>query len=134
MDATNIMYSKTLKILIQVYFLLTYGDVGVFYALSLVGFKGIVRIECGRRTVHCSLITNMIYRYIYKDNKLFKDNTLFCMNYRCIRKKFTLVYISDILAQYFHQYNLQSDDFSKQTIIYVDFIIIPICLIQVRLQ
>ena len=100
MDATNIMYSKTLKILIQVYFLLTYGDVGVFYALSLVGFKGIVRIECGRRTVDCSLITNMIYKFIFKDNKLF------CMDHRHIRQKFPLVYSCDVLAQYFHQYNL----------------------------
>ena len=39
----NITYRKALELIIQVEFLLTYGDVRVFYALYVVGFKVIVR-------------------------------------------------------------------------------------------
>ena len=41
---TNIIYSKYIEIISQVDFLLTYGAVRGFYALSVVGFKGIVSI------------------------------------------------------------------------------------------
>ena len=40
---TNITYSKSLEIISQVDFLLTYGAVRGFYALSVVGIKGVVR-------------------------------------------------------------------------------------------
>ena len=61
---TNIKYRKALEIIIQVDFLLTYVAMRVFYALSVVCFKVIVRREWGRRTVDCSLIPNMIYQFI----------------------------------------------------------------------
>ena len=97
---TNIKYRKALEIIIQVDFLLTYVAMRVFYALSVVCFKVIVRREWGRITVDCSLIPNMIYQFIFKDNKLF------CMDHKCIRQKFPLVYNCDVLVQHFHQYNL----------------------------
>ena len=97
---TNITYMKSLEIISHVTFLLTYCTVRGFYALSLVGFKGIVRREWGRKTVDFSLIKNMIYQFIFKDNKLF------CMDHRCIRQKFPLVYSCDVLVQYSNQYNL----------------------------
>ena len=68
---TNITYRKSLEIISQVAFLLIYGDVRVFYDFSVVGFKGVVRREWVRTTVDCSLITNTIYQFIFKDNKLF---------------------------------------------------------------
>ena len=39
----NSTYRKSLELVIQVDFLLTYGDVRVFYALYVVGFKVTVR-------------------------------------------------------------------------------------------
>ena len=93
MDATNIKYRKSFEIISQVAFLLTYGNVRGLYALSVVGFKGTVSREWGRKTVDFSLIKNMIYQFIFKDNKLF------CMDRRCIRQKFPLVYSFYVLVQ-----------------------------------
>ena len=76
--------------------MLTYVAMRVFYALSVVCFKVIVRREWGRITVDCSLIPNMIYQFIFKDDKLF------FMDHKCIRQKFPLVYNCDVLVQYFH--------------------------------
>ena len=58
--------NQALKIIIQVDFLVTLDAVRVFYALCVVVFKGIVKREWGRRKVDCSLITNMIFQYIFK--------------------------------------------------------------------
>ena len=80
--------------------MLTYGAMRGFYALSVVGFKGTVRREWVIRTVDFSPITNIIYQFIFKDNKLF------CMDHSFTRQKFPLVYSSDVLVKYFHQYNL----------------------------
>ena len=85
-------YSKSLEIISQVDFLLTYGAVRGFYALSVVGFKVIVRREWGRRTVDFSLKTNMIYEFIFKDCEIFYTY------HRCIRQKFQLVYSCDVSA------------------------------------
>ena len=91
---------KNHKIISQVAFLVIYAAVRGFYSISVMSFKGTIRREWGRRTVDCSLITNIIYQYI------FNENTLFFMDHRHIRQKFPLVYSCDVLAQYFHQYNL----------------------------
>ena len=45
MYETNTTYSKSLEIISQVDFLLTYGAVRGFYALSVVGIKSLVRRE-----------------------------------------------------------------------------------------
>ena len=82
---TNIIYRKPLEIISQVAFLLKYDAVRVFNAISVVDFKGIVRIERGRMTFDFSLITHMIYQFIFKDNKSF------FMDHRCTRNKFRLV-------------------------------------------
>ena len=82
---TNITYRKPLENISQVAFLLKYGAVRVFNAISVVDFNGIVRREWGRRTFDFSLITNTIYQFIFKDNKSF------FMDHRCTRNKFRLV-------------------------------------------
>ena len=90
---TNTTYMKSLEIISQVDFLLTYGAVRGFYAISVVCFNVIVSREWVGRTVDCLLIPNMIYQFICKDNKLF------FMSHRCIRHNFPLVYSRSVLVQ-----------------------------------